>query len=61
MAPKDQEKSNFTCPFGMLAYKRMSFRLCNAPVTFEQYRLSISLDMVECFLEIFIDDFYLIS
>lgn len=31
---KDQEKTTFTCPFGMFAYRRMSFGLCNAPATF---------------------------
>jgi len=30
--PNDQEKIAFTCPFGMFAYRRMSFGLCNAPV-----------------------------
>nr|GEV29130.1 DNA-directed DNA polymerase [Tanacetum cinerariifolium] len=29
--PKDQEKTKFTCPFGTFAYRRMPFRLCNAP------------------------------
>nr|GEY43107.1 reverse transcriptase domain-containing protein [Tanacetum cinerariifolium] len=28
---KDQEKTTFTCPYGMLAYRRMPFRLFNAP------------------------------
>jgi hypothetical protein len=32
--PEDQEKITFTCPFGMFAYCRMSFGLCNAPATF---------------------------
>lgn len=31
---KDQEKTTFTCPFSMFAYRRMSFGLCNAPATF---------------------------
>ena len=34
MAPKDQEKTTFTCPFGTFAYRRMSFGLCNAPAIF---------------------------
>ena len=34
IAPEDQEKTTFTCPFGTYAYKRMPFGLCNAPVTF---------------------------
>jgi len=32
--PKDQEKTAFTCPFGVFAYRRMPFGLCNAPATF---------------------------
>nr|GEU28745.1 reverse transcriptase domain-containing protein [Tanacetum cinerariifolium] len=32
--PKDQEKTTFTCPYGMFSYRRIPFRLCNAPGTF---------------------------
>jgi hypothetical protein len=35
----------------------MSFRLCNAPATFQQCMISIFSDMVERHLEIFMDDF----
>nr|GEV22832.1 reverse transcriptase domain-containing protein [Tanacetum cinerariifolium] len=31
---KDQEKTTFTCPYGMFAYRRMPFGLCNAPGMF---------------------------
>jgi hypothetical protein len=34
MDPEDQKKMTFTCPFGMLAYRRMPFGLYNAPATF---------------------------
>nr|GEY35846.1 reverse transcriptase domain-containing protein [Tanacetum cinerariifolium] len=34
--PKDQEKTTFTCPYGMFAYHRMPFGLCNAPGTFQR-------------------------
>nr|GEZ88879.1 RNA-directed DNA polymerase homolog [Tanacetum cinerariifolium] len=33
---KDQEKTIFTYPYGTFAYKRMQFRLCNAPATFQR-------------------------
>jgi len=33
--PNDQEKTKFTCPFGVFAYRRMLFGLCNAPATFQ--------------------------
>ena len=35
IAPEDQEKTTFTCPFGTFAYRRMPFGLCNAPSTFQ--------------------------
>ena len=35
----------------------MSFGLCNAPAIFQRYILSIFSDMVERFLEVFMDDF----
>ncbi|KAH9782108.1 hypothetical protein KPL71_008748 [Citrus sinensis] len=57
IAPKDQEKTTFTCPFGTFAYRRMPFGLCNAPATFQRCMLSIFSDMVERFLEVFMDDF----
>jgi len=54
---EDQEKTTFTCLFGTFAYRRMPFGLCNAPTTFQRCMLSIFSDMVECFFEIFMDDF----
>jgi len=57
IASKDQEKTTFTCPFRTFAYRRMPFGLCNAPTTFQRCMLSLFSDMVEHFLEIFMDDF----
>nr|CAN74379.1 hypothetical protein VITISV_013672 [Vitis vinifera] len=53
---EDQEKTTFTCPFGTFAYRRMSFGLCNAPATFQRCMLSIFNDMVECIMEVFMND-----
>ena len=57
IAPEDQEKTTFTCPFGTFAYKRMPFGLCNAPGTFQQCMLSIFSDFLESCIEVFMDDF----
>ncbi|RDY10091.1 hypothetical protein CR513_05451, partial [Mucuna pruriens] len=34
IAPEDQHKTTFTCPFDTFAYTRMPFGMCNAPSTF---------------------------
>ncbi|CAL9012138.1 unnamed protein product [Prunus brigantina] len=57
IAPEDQEKTTFTCPFGTFAYRRMPFGLRNAPATFQRCMMSIFSDMVEKFIEVFMDDF----
>src|SRR3954471_8118215 len=57
IAPEDQEKTTFTCPYGTYAYRRMPFGLCNAPATFQRCILSIFSDMVERCIKVFMDDF----
>ncbi|CAN6711619.1 unnamed protein product [Malus baccata var. baccata] len=57
IAPDDQEKTTFTCPFGTFAYRRMPFGLCNAPATFQRCMVSIFSEYVERIIEIFMDDF----
>lgn len=32
--PEDQDKTNFTCPWGTFAYRVLPFGLCNTPATF---------------------------
>ncbi|CAN6706893.1 unnamed protein product [Malus baccata var. baccata] len=51
IAPDDQEKTTFTCPFGTFAYRRMPFSLCNAPATFQRCMVSIFSDYVEKIIE----------
>ena len=55
--PKDQEKTAFTCPFSVFAYRRMPFGLCNAPATFQRCMMAIFSDMVEKCIEVFMDNF----
>nr|GFA17676.1 reverse transcriptase domain-containing protein [Tanacetum cinerariifolium] len=55
--PQDQEKTTFTYPYGMFAYRRMPFGLCNAPGTFQRCMMAIFHDMIEKTMEVFMDDF----
>ena len=57
IAPEDQAKTTFTCPFGTFTFRRMPFGLCNAPATFQRCMLSIFSDMIEDIMEVFMDDF----
>ena len=57
IALEDQEKTTFTCPYGIFSFRRMPFGLCNAPATFQRCMMSIFSDMVEQTLEVFMDDF----
>ncbi|KAJ9565994.1 LOW QUALITY PROTEIN: hypothetical protein OSB04_001960 [Centaurea solstitialis] len=57
IAPDDQEKTTFTCPYGTFAFRRMPFGLCNAPATFQRCMMSIFSDMLENSMEVFMDDF----
>nr|GEW73706.1 reverse transcriptase domain-containing protein [Tanacetum cinerariifolium] len=55
--PRNQEKTTFTCPYEMFAYRRMPFGLCNAPGTFQRCMFVIFHDMVEKTIEVFMEDF----
>ena len=57
IAPKDQEKTTFTCPYGTYAFRRMPYGLCNAPTTFQRCMMSFFSDLLEEIMEIFMDDF----
>ena len=57
IVPEDQQKTTFTCPFGIFAFRRMPFGLCNAPATFQRCMMAIFTDMVEKYVEVFIVDF----
>ncbi|XP_014511522.1 uncharacterized protein LOC106770213 [Vigna radiata var. radiata] len=55
--PEDQEKIAFTCPFGIFAYSKMPFGLCNAPATFQRCMQAIFVEFMEKSIEVFMDDF----
>ena len=57
IAPEDQEKTTFTCPYGIFAFRRMPFGLCNAPATFQWCMVVIFHDMIGNFIEVLMDDF----
>ena len=46
IAPEDQEKTTFTCPFGTFAFRIMPFGLF-APGTFQRCMMSIFSDLAE--------------
>ena len=56
ISPENQEKTTFTCPYGIFAFRRITFRLRTGPATFQRYMIAIFTDMVERFMEIFMDD-----
>ena len=57
IAPEDQEKTTFTCPFGTFAFRHLSFGQCNAPGTFQRCMMSIFSDFVGKIIEVFMDYF----
>ena len=61
IAPEDQAKTTFTCPYGTFDFRRMLFRMCNAPRTFHRCMMIIFSNMVKKSIEVFMDDFLVIG
>ncbi|GJX75381.1 reverse transcriptase domain-containing protein [Tanacetum coccineum] len=55
--PKDQEKTTFTCPYKMFAYRCIPFSLCNAPGTFHMCMMASFHYMIEKTMKVFMDEF----
>ncbi|XP_019447297.1 PREDICTED: uncharacterized protein LOC109350520 [Lupinus angustifolius] len=53
----DQEKTTFTCPFGIFSYRKMLYGLCNALAIFQRCMLAMFSDLVEHRIEVFMDEF----
>jgi hypothetical protein len=54
----EQSKTTFICSYVTYAYRRMSFRLCNAPASFQRCMMSIFSDMIEEIMKVFMDNFF---
>lgn len=57
ISSKDHDKTTFTCPWDIFAYRVLPFGLCNAPATFQRAVLSIFAELVHDAVEIYMDDF----
>eukprot|EP00253_Pinus_taeda_P002517 PITA_02517 len=57
IAPEDQDKTTFTCPWGTFVYRVLPFGLCNAPATLQRAILSIFVELINEGLEVYMDDF----
>eukprot|EP00253_Pinus_taeda_P025855 PITA_25855 len=57
IAPEDQDKTTFTCPWETFAYRVLTFGLCNAPATFQRAIPRIFADLINEGLEVYMDDF----
>ena len=53
IAPEEQEKTTFTCPYGTFSFRRMPFLLCNAPTTFQRRMMSMFSNWQRRFLCLF--------
>jgi hypothetical protein len=55
--PDDQSKTTITCLYGTYAYRRISFGLCNALVSFQRCMMLIFSDTIEEIMKVSMDDF----
>ncbi|XP_038882289.1 uncharacterized protein LOC120073520 [Benincasa hispida] len=53
---EDQQKMNFTCPYGIFVFRMMPFGLCNASDTFQGCMMSIFSKFIESYMEDFLSN-----
>lgn len=56
IAPKDQEKTTFTCAWGTYCWNVMPFGLKNVGTTYQRAMMTIFHDMMHTFMEDYVDD-----
>lgn len=57
VATEDQDKMNFTYPWGTFSYRVLPLGICNAPATFQRAILAIFVELVNECVEVYMDDF----
>eukprot|EP00253_Pinus_taeda_P017525 PITA_17525 len=57
VAPENQKKTTFTCPWETFSYQVLPFGLCNAPAKFQRAVLGIFPDLIHDCVEVYMDDF----
>ena len=57
VAPEDQGKNTFTCPWRTYAYRVLPFGLCNALATFQREVLGFFSNLIHDCVEVYMDDF----
>ncbi|RDX79601.1 Retrovirus-related Pol polyprotein from transposon 17.6, partial [Mucuna pruriens] len=58
MVAQNKGKTTFTCPYGTFAYGKVPFGLCNTPRTFQRCMMALFSNLMEEYIEIFMDDFF---
>jgi hypothetical protein len=53
----NQSKTTFTCPYDSFTHRQMSFGQCNTLASFQRCMMAIFSNLIEKFVEVFMDDF----
>ena len=61
VAPEDQHKTAFICPFGLYQWRRLPFGLSGAPMTFQRVMNQIMSDLIFKLVLVYLDDLLVFS